>query len=148
LAREQPGVCKNEALQGRAADSNRIYDMATKFNISTGNFIFHQPCGLWNVDYCHGCGYIHPSSSTRETRKKCCADGLLSSVSPNFGKGLMMSITLNELPVFIRRVIYCDQFSKSCTTYNNLLVMAATKVCNYCDTPGLTNRGPGNASVT
>ncbi len=45
-----------------------------------------------------------------------------------------MSIALNELPVFIRRVIYCDKFSKNCTTYNNLLAIAVTKVCNYCET--------------
>jgi hypothetical protein len=32
---------------------------------------------------------------------------------------------LEKLPVFIRRVIYCDQFSKNCTTYYNLLAMAA-----------------------
>ncbi len=43
-----------------------------------------------------------------------------------------MSIALDELPVFISRVVYCDKFSKNCTTYNNLLVEAATKVCNYC----------------
>jgi hypothetical protein len=70
LAREQPGVQENKALQQRSADSNRIYDMATKLDISSGEFIFIQLCGLWNEDCRHGCGYIHLSSSTIETRKK------------------------------------------------------------------------------
>jgi hypothetical protein len=120
--------------------------MATKFDISTGKFIFHQPCKLWNVDCCNGCGYIHLLSSTRETRGKYSADSLLSSVSLNFDKGLMMSIALNELPVFIRRVFIVINFQRNKIIY--VLAMAATKVCNYCDTPGFTIRGPGNGSVT
>jgi hypothetical protein len=41
LTREQPGVLENEALQKRD-----IYDMATKFDISIGTYLYHQPCGL------------------------------------------------------------------------------------------------------
>jgi hypothetical protein len=88
--------------------------MATKFVILSGKFIFHQPCGLWKVDYCHGCGYIHLFSSTRETRKKCCADGILCSVISKFDKGLMISIALDKLPEFMRRVTYSgDQLLKN-----------------------------------
>ncbi len=38
-------------------------------------------------------------------------------------------------------------FLQDCITCNNLRLMAATKVCNYYDTPGFTNQGPGNSSV-
>jgi hypothetical protein len=39
------------------------------------------------------------------------------------------------------------EFSANSSTYNNLLAMGATKVCNYESTPGFSFRGPGNACV-
>jgi hypothetical protein len=56
---------------------------------------------------------------------------------------------LTPLPPFLCEVIDgCDDFSTNSSTYNNLFSMAATQVCNYLDTPGWTNRGPGPAYVT
>jgi hypothetical protein len=60
----------------------------------------------------------------------------------------MMRHVLDEFPIFMRKATYSPEFSQECTTYYNLLLMAATKVCNYCETPGFTNQGLGNASVT
>ncbi len=75
-------------------------------------------------------------------------DDVLSSVGPKFDKKLMTRHVLDKLPVFMRKAIYLTpDFSQKCTTYNKLLLMAATNVCNYYDTPGFTNWGPGNASV-
>ncbi len=70
-----------------------------------GEYLFHQPCGLWNDPCVHGCGYIHLSNSTPGTRKKCCINGHLSSASDNFDEELMMGYVLDELPVFVRKVI-------------------------------------------
>ncbi len=61
-----------------------FYDMATKFNTSSCTYLYHQPCGLWNEECCHGCGYIHWLSSLSSTKMKCCANGALSSDSCNF----------------------------------------------------------------
>jgi hypothetical protein len=72
------------------------------------------------------------------TRKKCCANGVLSSVSPNFDEKLIMRFVLDEMPLFMRIVTPSCKFCQACTKFNNLLAMAATKVCNYCDTPGFT----------
>ncbi len=73
-------------------------------------------------------------------QKKCCANGALSSdVSCNFDEGLMMRFALDEMPLFIRMVTTTCKICQDCTKYNNLLAMAATKVCNYCDNPGFTN---------
>jgi hypothetical protein len=47
----------------------------------------------------------------------------------------------------LRLAICSPNFHEECTTFNNVLSMAATKVCNYCNTPGLTNHGPGNVCV-
>ncbi len=85
---------------------------------------------------------VHP------TKKKRCANGALSSVSCNFDEGLMMRFALDEMPLFMRMVITRCKFCQDCTKYNNLLAMAATKVCNYCDDPGFTNRGPRIHCVT
>ena len=59
-----------------------------------------------------------------------------------------MKVGLDELPYFLKRVLSDCSFRQDCTKYNNLFAMAATKVCNYCDDPGYTNRGPGTHSVT
>jgi hypothetical protein len=81
-------------------------------------------------------------------KKKYCANGALSSVSCNFDEGLMMRFALNEMPLFMRMVTMTHKFCQDSTKYNNLLAMAATKVCNYCDNPGVTNRGQGVHCVT
>jgi hypothetical protein len=89
--------------------------------------IFHQPCSLWNAPCVHGCGYIHLWSSTHGSRKKCCANGCLSSASDNFDKELMMDHDLDKLPQFLRQVITLSpEFLKKFSTYNNLVAMAAT----------------------
>jgi hypothetical protein len=90
---------------------------------------FHQPWGLWSAPSVHGCGYIHLSSSMPGSRKKCCANGRLSSASDNIDEELMMDHDLDELPQFLRQVITSSpEFSKKSSTYNNLVAMAATMV--------------------
>jgi hypothetical protein len=81
VAREEPGVQEHESAQRAAARATRTFDMACKY--VDGKYIFHQTCGLWNAPCVHGCGYLHLSSSTPGLRKKCCADGRLSSASEN-----------------------------------------------------------------
>jgi hypothetical protein len=54
-----------------------------------------------------------------------------------------MRFALDEMPLVMRMVTMTQKFCQDCTKYNNLLAMAATKVCNYCDNPRFTNRGPG-----
>ncbi len=81
-------------------------------------------------------------------QKKCCATVSLSSVSCNCDEGLMMRFALDEMPLFMRMVRTTCNFYQDCTNYKNLLAMAATKVCNYCDDPGFTNQGPGAHPVT
>ena len=60
------------------------HEMATKFDRTSSSYLFNQPWGIWNVKCRQGCGYIHLSSSTPSTRRKCCANGLLSEASLNF----------------------------------------------------------------
>ena len=98
-----------------------------------GKYIFHQTCRLWNVPCVHGCGCLHLSSSTLDTRKTCCANGRLSSASDNFDEKLILSSNCG--------------FSQKSSTYNNLVAMAATAVCNYSNTSGSTKRGHGPQSV-
>jgi hypothetical protein len=120
--------------------------MACKY--VNGQYIFHQPCGLWNAPFVHSCGYIHLSSSPRGSRKKCCANSHLSSASDNFDKELMMDHELDKLPQFLRQVITLSpEFSKKSSTYNNLVAMAATMVCNYNQTHGFLWCGQGPQSV-
>jgi hypothetical protein len=54
----------------------------------------------------YGCGYIHLSSSTPGTRKKCCANGRLSSVSEEFDEELTVNYELELLPDFLRRILF------------------------------------------
>jgi hypothetical protein len=113
-----------------------------------GQYIFHQPCGLWNAPCVNGCGYIHLLSSMPGSRKKCCNNGCLSSASDNFDKELMMDHDLDKLPQFLRQAITLrPEFSKKSSTYNNLVVKAATLVCNYNQTHGFSRRGQGPQSV-
>ena len=60
-----------------------------------------------------------------------------------------VNFELDEMPVYLLQCIPANSsFSKDCSIYNNLLAMAATKVCNYSETLGWMQRGPGSASVT
>ncbi len=126
LTKERPSVLENQALGRREIG----YQMATKFDVLSGTYLYHQPCEIWNVECQHGCGYPHLSSSTRSTWKKFCMDGLLSSCSCNFNKDVMVKLDMKQLPVFMRLSIHYPNFHEECTTFNNILSMAATKVCN------------------
>jgi len=111
---------------------NKHVHMATKF--VNGEHVFHQHCGTWSDECVHGCGYIHLSSSTAGTRKKCCANGRLSSASDsdNFDEDLMNEHELDPMPSFLRRIIStCTDISQKSSIYNNLVAMAGTAVCNY-----------------
>jgi hypothetical protein len=71
-----------------------------------------------------------------------CANGCLSSASDNFDKELMMDHDLDTLPKFLRQVITSSpEFLKKSSTYNNLVAMAATVVCNYNQTHGFSRHG-------
>jgi hypothetical protein len=99
-----------------------MYQMTTKFDASSGTYLYHQPCGVWNVECRHGCGYTHLSSSTRSTRKTCCMDGLLSYHSPNVNKDATVKLDMEQLPVFMRLAIHSPNFHEECTTFNNILI--------------------------
>ncbi len=145
-AREEPAVQEHKSRQRAAARLNKTFEMACKY--VNGQYKFHQPCGLWNAPCVHGCGYIHLSSSTPGSRMKCCANGCLSSASDNFDKELMMDHDLDELLQFLRQVITSSPiFLKKSSTYNNLVAMAATMVCNYNQTQGLSWHGQGPQSI-
>ena len=136
-AREEPGVREQESAQRAAARATRTFDMACKY--VDGKYIFHQTCGLWNAPCVHGCGYLHLSSSTLGSRKKCCANGRLSSASENFDKELMMDHELNQLPNFFETAhIFILRLFTLSSTYNNLVAMGATAVCNLNNTNGFT----------
>jgi hypothetical protein len=146
-AREEPAVQECESRQRAAARLNKIFKMACKY-INNGQYIFHQPCGLWLAPCVHSCGYIHLSSSMPGSRKKCCANGPMSSASDNFDKELMMDHELDGMHQFLRRVITSSpEFLKKSSTYNNLVAMAATVVCNYNQTHGFLQLGQGPQSV-
>jgi hypothetical protein len=101
-----------------------------------------------NAPCVHGCGYLHLLSSMPGMRKKCCANGRLSSASNNFEEELMMDHELNQLPNFLRLLITsCCGFSQKSSTYNNLVAMAATVVCNYNITKYFTWHGHRPQSV-
>ena len=141
-ARQDPVVQEREARQR----ATRTFDMACKY--VDGSYLFHQPCGLWNEACVHGCGYLHLSSSSAGTRKKCCANGRLSSASDNFDEDLTVEYELDPLPKFLSQLISSNKgFSQKSSVYNNLVAMAATIVCNYTNSHGFTQRGHGPQSV-
>ncbi len=135
-ARQDPAVQARESRQRAVARGKKTYVMVCK--CINGDYLFYQPCGgLWNEFCVYGCGYIHLLNSTPGTRKKCCVNGLLSSASDNFDEELMMGYVLDELLVFVRKVISnSNTFSQKSSTYNNLVAMAATVTCNYNETAG------------
>ncbi len=136
-AREEPAFQEHKSRQHAAARLNKTFGMACKD--VNGQYIFHQPCGLWNASCVHGFGYIHLPSSTPGSRKKCCTNGHLSSASNSFDKELMMDHELDKLPQFLRQVITLSpEFSKTSSTYNNLVAMAAIVVCNFNQTHGFS----------
>ena len=148
VARTQPDTREREAMNARSRRLKKTHEMACRYIPETGEFTFHQPCGQWDKPCIHNCGYVHLSSSTIGTRKKCCAGGKLSYLSPNCNHDLLEWFELRELPNFMQQAVSSGaEFSANSSTYNNLLAMGATKVCNYESTPGFTNRGPGNACV-
>ena len=104
MAREQPGVMEHDSRQSRMANANKHVFMATK--TVNGKYVFHQPCGSWDQECLHGCGYLHLSSLPAGTRNKCCANGRLSSVSGNFDEELMMKHELEQFPLFMRNIIW------------------------------------------
>ncbi len=104
LAREEQVVQDRKSRRQVAARSNRTLDMACKY--IDGDYIFHQPYGLWNAPCVHGCWYLHLLSLTPGTRKKCCANGRLLSASNNFDEELMMDHELNQLPIFFETAYF------------------------------------------
>ncbi len=59
-----------------------------------------------------------------------------------------MDHDLDELPQFIRQVITLSlEFLKKSSTYNNLVAVAATVVCNYNHTHGFSWHGQGSQYV-
>ncbi len=102
--------------------------MACKY--VNGQYIFHQPCDLWNAPYVQVFGYIHLSSSTPGSRKKFCATGCLSSACDNFDEELMMDHDLDKLSHFLRQaIIWSPEFLKKSSKYKKIVTMAATVVC-------------------
>ncbi len=60
----------------------------------------------------------------------------------------MMDHDLDKLPQFLRQVITSSpEFLTKSSTYNNLVAMAATVVCNYNQTHGFSRRDQGPQSV-
>ncbi len=102
-AREEPTVREHKSRQHAMARLNKTFEMACKY--VNGQYIFHQPGGLLNAPCVQGCVYIHLLSSMPGSRKKCCANGCLSSASDNFDEELMMDHDLDKLPQFLRQVI-------------------------------------------
>jgi hypothetical protein len=141
-----PGVRENESTNRAAARAKRTYDMACTYK--NGEFWFGQPCGSWSIPCVHGCGYIHLLSSTPGTRKKCCANGRMSVNSNNCNSKLLANLELRGFPLFMRQAMSLSpEFCHHSSTYNNLVALGATKVCNYSERPGFKNRGPGPFSV-
>jgi len=59
-----------------------------------------------------------------------------------------MRYVLDKLPPFVRKAISSsNQFSQRSSTYNNIVAMAATVVCNYSETAGFSRHVPGPQSV-
>jgi hypothetical protein len=154
-ARENPEVMRQEQLLDTAAHTQgrkqkKWFPLGCSVDDITGEYKFDQPCGIWNKPCAHGCGYIHLSAATPGTLSRCCAGGFLSSNSTNTDMDLLLNYELDEMQDYLLNCIAKSNntFPQDSSTYNNILAMAATKVCNYSSTPGWTSRGPGSAAVT
>ncbi len=101
-AREEPAVRERKSRQRAERRLKKTFKMACKY--VNGQYIFHQPCGLWNAPCVHGCGYIHLLSSTPGSRKKCCSNGCLSSASDNLMRNWWWIMTLTNCPNFWDRL--------------------------------------------
>ena len=153
IARQQPNARAIEQASDTAA--HRIARrqpahkmMATRYDPTIEEYVFHQPCGTWTASCKHGCGYKHLTSSSVSYRNKCCAGGRLShGNSSNWNEAVDDWFTLDPLPQFMRPILSSPNFSNNSSSYNNLVAMIATKVDNYLPTSGWTRRGPGPASV-
>ncbi len=133
--RSVPGVQENESTNRVAARAKRTYDMACTYK--NGEFHFGQPCGSWSIPCVHSCRYIHLLSSTPGTGKKCCANGCMSINSDNCDSKLLTNLELREFPLSMRQAFPSSQeFCNHSSTYNNLVAIGATKVCNYSELPG------------
>ncbi len=136
---------ENELTNRAAARAKRTYNMACTYK--NGEFHFGQPCVSRSIPCVHGCRY-HLSSSTPGRRKKCCANGRMSINSNNCDNELLANLELREFPLFMWQAVSSSpEFCHHSLTYNNLIAMGATKVCNYSERPGFKNRGPGPFSV-
>ena len=65
----------------QARNDKKFFPLSLSVDEITRQYKFDQPCGLWNKPCVHGCGYIHFSAATHGTLARCCAGGLLSSIS-------------------------------------------------------------------
>jgi hypothetical protein len=148
IARQDPEYRTQEKERLTVAPNSRHYDMACRYVLDTGQYMFHQPCGYWNKPCKHGCGYMHLSSSSTGTTNKCCAKGHLYYNSTNCELDLLIKHDLREQSSFMIQVITTPDFSLNSSMYNNLLAMGGTKVCNCNETPDWTQRGPGSTCVT
>ena len=59
----ESGVREHEAAHRAAARARRTFDMARKY--VNGNYIFHQPCGLWNEPSVQAVSYTHLTLPTK-----------------------------------------------------------------------------------
>jgi hypothetical protein len=149
IMRADPEVRRREQQLTQSRNQKKFFPLSLSVDEISGQYKFDQPCGLWNKPCVHGCGYIHFSAATTGTLARCCAGGLLSSDSINADMDLLVNYELDEMPDYLLQCIESSRtFPQDSSTYNNILAMAATKVCNYSSTPGWTSRGPGSAAVT
>jgi hypothetical protein len=72
----------------------------------------------------------------------------MSIKSDKCNRKLLANLELSEFPLFMQQAMSLSpEFCHHSSTYNNLVAMGATKVCNYSERPGFKNRGPGPFSV-
>jgi hypothetical protein len=72
----------------------------------------------------------------------------MSINSKNCDSKLLAKLELREFPKFMRRAVSSSpEFCHQSSTFNNLVAIGATKVCNYTERSGYKNRGPGSFSV-
>ena len=104
---------------------------------------YDQPCDLWNKPCVHNCGYIHFSADTPDMLTQYCAGGFLSSNSTNSNIDLWVSYELDEMPDYLLECIMSSStFLQNSSTYNNILAIVGTKMCNYSIRQGRTPQGP------
>ncbi len=114
-----------------------IQDLSLPATVLLPRLDDNQPCRLWNEECLHGCGYIHLSSSTSSTKKKCCASGALSSVSHNFDEESKMRFGMDEMPLFMRlattRRKFCQEYTKYIIIYLQWLLQRYATIVTILD---------------